>query len=305
MRAGTDILPVYTIDTLPGAAPQQSELMAERFASYLEVHPNLHAAHGHSFYHLVLFTKGGGFHTVDFRRFPVRKGALYFMVPGQVHSWAFEGKTDGYVVNFNEGFFQSLLADNAYLERFRFFSGDINDQIFQLKPAAFSSASALLERAVAELQERAPMYLDSVRLILLEFFILITRETATKAHEPSALQGQALTLQNFRRLLNLHFRELRLPRDYAALLYVTPNYLNALCQDLLQKPAGELIRERVLLEAKRLLVNQHQDVAGIAYALGFKDNSYFSRFFRKYTGLTPEAFRKQELKGQVDRSRII
>lgn len=296
MRAGTDTLPVYNIDSLPGAAPQRSELMAEQFASYLEVHPNLHAAHGHSFYHFVLFSKGGGFHTVDFRRFPVRKGALYFMVPGQVHSWAFEGKTDGYVVNFNEGFFQSLLADNAYLERFRFFSGDIHEQTFQLKPATLIRAAALLERVVTELQEMAPMYLDSARLILLQFFIIVTRETTTGAQGTSALTGQALTLQNFRRLLNLHFRELRLPRDYAALLYVTPNYLNALCQDLLQKPAGELIRERVLLEAKRLLVNQHQDVAGIAYALGFKDNSYFSRFFRKYTGLTPEAFRREQLR---------
>jgi len=296
MRAGSDTLPVYTIDSLPGAAPQQSEVMAERFASYLEVHPNLHAAHGHSFYHLVLFTRGGGFHTVDFRRFPVIKGSLYFMVPGQVHSWAFEGKTDGYVVNFDEGFFQALLADNTYLERFRFFSGDINEQVFQLKPACSNRAAELLERAVTELRERAAMYLDSVRLILLEFFILITRETATGQQASSSLQGQALTLQNFRRLLNLHFRELRLPRDYAALLYVTPNYLNALCQDLLQKPAGELIRERVLLEAKRLLVNQQRDISEIAYALGFKDNSYFSRFFRKYTGLTPEAFRKQEIR---------
>ncbi len=296
MRAGADSLPVYTIASLPGAAPQQSEVMAERFASYLDVHPNLHAAHGHSFYHLVLFTKGGGFHTVDFRRFPVREGALYFMVPGQVHSWAFEGKTDGYVVNFNEGFFQSLLADDAYLDRFRFFSGDIGEQIYQLEPAAFAQAAGLLERAVSELRQAAPMYQDAVRLILLEFFILVTRETSPETEATQALQGQALTLQNFRRLLNRHFRELRLPRDYAALLYVTPNYLNALCRDLLQKPAGELIRERVLLEAKRLLVNQQQDISGIAYALGFKDNSYFSRFFRKYTGMTPEAFRKSEVR---------
>lgn len=294
MKGKAKPLPVYTIDNLPGAAPRQSEVMVERFASYLDVHPNLHAAHGHSFYHLVLFTRGGGFHTVDFKRFPVRKGGLYFMVPGQVHSWAFEGRADGYVVNFNEGFFQSLLADPAYLERFRFFSGDIADQIHQLPTAVLHESIAILERGVRELEDEAPMYEDALRILLLEFFILISRATQSDGGTTGTQQGQALTLHNFRSLLNRHFRELRLPRDYAALLYVTPNYLNALCQDLLQKPAGELIRERVLLEAKRLLVNQQQDIAGIAYALGFKDNSYFSRFFRKYTGLSPEIFRKEQ-----------
>ncbi len=293
VRQDDTSLPVYAIDKLPGTAPQQSEVIVERFADYLKVHPNLHAAHGHSFYHLVLFTSGGGFHTIDFRRFPVQAGALYFMVPGQVHSWAFEGETDGYVVNFNEGFFAALLADAAYLERFRFFSGDIAEQVFQLTTQPQRTAAVLLKQAAAELDHGASMSKDAVRLLLLQFFILVSRETAPDAgFQESAASGQALTLHNFRKLLNAHFRELRLPRDYAALLYVTPNYLNALCQDLLQKPAGELIRERVLLEAKRLLVNRSQDIAGIAYSLGFKDNSYFSRFFRKYTGRSPEDFRK-------------
>lgn len=287
-------LPVYAIDSLPGGPMQGTDVMVERFASYLSVHPNLHAAHGHTFYHLVLFTEGSGSHTIDFRRFPVHRGALYFMVPGQVHSWAFEGETDGYVVNFNESFFHPLLTDPAYLEQFRFFSGEIGDLVLQLPEPDMEQAIRMLERAAAELVQARPLQLDMVRLLLLQFFILATRVAASAPENASPAQGRALTLRNFRKLLNIHFRELRLPKDYAALLYVTPNYLNALCRDLLQKPAGELIRERILLEAKRMLVNQRQDIAGIAYALGFKDNSYFSRFFRKYAGQSPEAFRREQ-----------
>ena len=76
------------------------------------------------------------------------------------------------------------------------------------------------------------------------------------------------------------------------MLHVTPNYLNARCNELLGKPAGAVIRERILLEAKRQLVNRDAGIAGIGYDLGFTDNSYFTKFFRKYTGLTPEAFRR-------------
>lgn len=292
MRAGHP-LPVYTIDNLPGVVPQTGDVIVERFAKYLEVHPNLHAAHGHDFYHLVLFTKGGGRHTIDFRHFPACRGALYFMVPGQVHSWAFEGETDGYVVNFREGYFQSLLADANYLDRFPFFSGDITEQVFQLRPDALENTASILERAAGEAAGDDLLNEDALRLLLLELFILVARETAI-AGNPHSPAGQVVTLRQFRRLLNAHFRELRLPKEYAALLFVTPNYLNALCRNTLQKTAGELIRERVLLEAKRMLVNQHRDISSIAYDLGFTDNSYFSRFFRKYAGCSPETFRKEQ-----------
>jgi AraC family transcriptional activator of pobA len=92
-------------------------------------------------------------------------------------------------------------------------------------------------------------------------------------------------------LVNQHYVEKRLPKEYAAMLYVTPNYLNALCRDLLGKSAGQLIRDRILLEAKRLLVNTDISISEIAYRLNFKDNSYFTKFFKKYSGVTPEDFK--------------
>ena len=76
------------------------------------------------------------------------------------------------------------------------------------------------------------------------------------------------------------------------MLFVTPGHLNALCKELLGIPAGEYIRNRVLLEAKRLLVNFELSVSGVARELNFADSSYFVRFFKKYTGQTPESFRR-------------
>ncbi|WP_291060157.1 MULTISPECIES: helix-turn-helix domain-containing protein [unclassified Empedobacter] len=77
------------------------------------------------------------------------------------------------------------------------------------------------------------------------------------------------------------------------MLYITPNHLNALCKDVLATSAGELIRSRIVLEAKRLLVNKEISVTEIAYLLNFQDASYFVKFFKKYTEFTPEQFRKQ------------
>jgi AraC-like DNA-binding protein len=68
--------------------------------------------------------------------------------------------------------------------------------------------------------------------------------------------------------------------EYAELLYITPNHLNALCKEHLGMQAGEVIRNRIVLEAKRLLVNKNTSISEIAYYLNFADNSYFSKFLK-------------------------
>src|SRR5689334_8811255 len=102
MQKVKNTIPVYDICSISGHNHLNNEIIAESFATYLQVHPNLRAPHGHTFYHVVLFTKGKGFHTVDFEQFPVQAGQIYFMSPGQVHSWNFEGEVDGYIINFSE-----------------------------------------------------------------------------------------------------------------------------------------------------------------------------------------------------------
>jgi AraC family transcriptional regulator, transcriptional activator of pobA len=283
-------IPVYDICTIDQQA--QKNLLIERFGLYLQKHyHNLHLPHRHSFYHLVLFTKGKGTHTIDFEQFAVRPLQIYFMVPGQVHSWHFDGDTDGYIVHFNEELLSGFLLNSHYLERFRFFGGNAADCVCQLPQAIHPQTVALFEAMLAELERGNDQHADMIRLKLLELFIVVERAGTGGNHNHTPQQKHTL-LRSFQRLIERHFRSMRLPREYADLLYVTPNHLNALCQDLVGKTAGDLIRDRVLLEAKRLLTNADMTATQIAYDLHFVDNSYFNRFFKKNTGLTPDEFRK-------------
>ena len=281
------LFPVYDICNIDNSSAQRG-LMIENFSSYLEKHyQQLHKPHRHSFYHLVLFTKGSGTHTIDFVTFPVKPGQIYFMIPGQVHSWHFEGEVDGYIVHFNESLFTTFLRDGQYLEQFSFFSGNSEDGVINLSAGVYTAAVGLFASIIREGQP-----LDLIRLRLLELFITVEQSSTTKTEKNIPLQKLSV-VKNFRQLIDAKFRTLKLPKEYAELLHVTPNYLNALCQDLLGKTAGDLIRDRVTLEAKRLLVNADLTVSEIAYELNFADNSYFTRFFRKHTGVTPEEFRRK------------
>lgn len=285
-------IPVYDICSLGDAASNNHEFLADHFSAYLDkYYPTLHFPHRHSFYHLVLFTAGKGSHTIDFTRFAIKPGQVYFMIPGQVHSWDFKGKMEGYIINFSDNFFKSFLLDQHYLDRFGFLSGVSEEGVCQLPADTQQSLSRLFEQIISyalHLRENT----DLIRVLLLQIFITIENLNQIQDSRSAPRQKQVL-LRNFRRLIDFHYRSLRLPKEYADLLYITPNHLNALCQDLLGKTAGELIRDRVLLEAKRLLTNAKMTVTEIAYDLNFEDNSYFNRFFKKYTGVTPDEFRKQ------------
>ena len=283
-------IPVYDICTIDHRA--QKDLLVEAFAPYLQKHyGHLHRPHRHSFYHLVLFISGQGKHSIDFEQFNVEPFQIYFMIPGQVHSWHFDGGVDGYIVHFSESLFSSFLQDAHYLERFRFFSGVASDGVCQLSGEAQNVAADLFRSMLAEVGSIPVQNMDLIRIKLLELFILVDRNCAKMEARTIPLHKHTL-LRSFQQLVDKHYRDIRLPKEYADLLYVTPNHLNALCQDLLGKSAGDLIRNRTLLEAKRLLTNAEMTITEVAYDLNFKDNSYFNRFFKKAEGVTPDDFRK-------------
>lgn len=216
------------------------------------------------------------------------------MIPGQVHSWNFTGQPSGYVINFSESFLKSFLLNPNYLEKFSFFSGNAVDSVVQLGRPVREKVAALLEQMVAEYKDVATTDADLLRVGLVELFILVQSGLAAKRPASSgAVTQKQQVLGTFRKLLEQHYKSKRLPSEYAAMLYMTPNHLNSLSRDLLGRSAGEVIRDRVLLEAKRLLTNAGMTSTEIAYELNFQDNSYFNRFFKKYEGVTPEGFRKR------------
>jgi AraC family transcriptional activator of pobA len=284
--------PVYDICTLSDF--RQDDIIVSRFAPYLLHHKNLHAAHKHTFYHLVLFTRGAGSHTIDFENFKVTPYQIYFMIPGQVHSWNFEGFTDGYVINFSSAFFNTFLLNPAYAENFSFFSGDLKDAVIEVPQKLQAKIFILFEEIIRESESGETQATDMIRVLILRLFILINRLNTNKGASGPASYNQTV-LKNFQKLIEKNYTRLKLPKDYAELLYITPNHLNAVCKDLLGIQAGEVIRNRTLLEAKRLLTNPQLNITAIASELNFSDNSYFTKFFKKAEGITPEEFRKKIL----------
>ena len=286
------LFPTYDICNLNTEKNSNELFSVDRFRGYVDSNPHLQEVHSHNYYHLVYFTEGSGEHLIDFEKFEAKSGTMYFMKPGQVHQWYFKEKYDGFVVNFFDNFFDWIGINSSILQKFRFLQSIlVKDHVVEISPDLQEKIASYFEEMINENQENNQFSNLKIGFHLMNLFIDIER--SLEAVNVKTNDYQSVLLHNFQSLIEQNFKTKKLPKEYAELLYITPNHLNALCKDVLTTSAGELIRSRIVLEAKRLLVNKEISVTEIAYLLNFQDASYFVKFFKKYTEFTPEQFRKQ------------
>lgn len=108
----------------------------------------------------------------------------------------------------------------------------------------------------------------------------------------ASLSRQEDLMIRFLDLLNENFKSERTVQFYADVLCITSGYLSKVLKEVSGKTANQLIDEAVILEAKLLLNRPTLSIAEIAEELKFSDQSFFGKFFKKHTGLSPTAFRK-------------
>ena len=179
-----------------------------------------------------------------------------------------------------------------YVQQLPYFSGILANSVINLPENLQAEIHEIFERIIEESEMGNKSSLDMIKVLMVQLFILISR-LGFENTNLNVKSNNYSTLRKFLNLIEKNVSILKFPREYAELLYVTPNHLNAICKELLGKSAGGVIRDHVqfVLEAKRLMIHLDLSISEIAYELNFRDNSYFSKFFKKYTGITPEEFR--------------
>jgi AraC-like DNA-binding protein len=135
---------------------------------------------------------------------------------------------------------------------------------------------------------------EMIRILLKQIIIKATRiwKIEHKIDQPARTKELEF-IRKFSQLVELHFKNLHTVADYANLLFVTPKNLNKKITQSGHQSPNEIIKSRIILEAKRLLAHTVLTIRQIGYSLGYEDDAYFIRLFTKQTGLSPQQFRKQ------------
>ena len=247
--------------------------------------------HKHSFFQILYVSRGAGIHYVDFQEWEIEDGTIFFLSPGQVHDLRFTSKNpEGIMINFNEDFFNDFLSQKDFINSLPVFSKS-GKYGFRKVDSCKSELESTIAKILKVIKHDSLYKKQFIQTLVLEIVLMIAMKTKDENPENEIISNNYL-LVKFEKLLEKYFMEAHHPKFYAAHLSVTPNYLNTLCKKLTGKTAGEIIRNRIVLEAKRLLVNSEYTISQIAYELYFEDNSYFTKFFKANTGLTPAEFRK-------------
>ena len=243
-----------------------------------------------SFYDITLVTSGAGEFWIDADRYPLHKNAVLFTCPGQTRRWVADS-LDGLCLFFPDEFLSQHFNDPLFLHRLRFFHEAAGP--FELTVSDKRNAY-LLDRLGAMRQEISQLRYDSPHLLrAIAYEILVTLNRWYAAEYGQQLDtSQMSAVAAFRQQVERHFASCKQVHQYADMLSLTPGHLNHLCRQHIGHTAGEVIRGRVVVEAKRLLLYSDDPVASIAAALGFDDTSYFGRFFRREVGRTPAAYRR-------------
>jgi len=250
--------------------------------------------HRHDCLEIFWITSGSGTVQIDFQKYSFAPNTLCLISPGQIHKWM-ENESDpirGYLLMFSK----DMLADNRVenlnwpaVSLFHLLGENPFYSVSQEQAIFFNHLFLLLEREqTGEFKDREAAIRNYLQLLLIEVGRI--SDVWQQTHREEA--GLRLTKQ-YLVLVEAHFRKATQMSEYAAKLHVTTNHLIESVKKTLGKSAGEVLQERQLLEAKRLLRYSAAPVDEIANQLGYKDPSYFGRIFKKNVGMSPTIFRKQ------------
>lgn len=253
------------------------------------IKPHIHS----NLFQIFLMENGKTFFIGEHVRVELNKPSILTMPENTLHEFRQEKGARGTVISISYALMEELLEHYPRgltdLEKMQLFqqSDDqtVFDQIFALGRAIDDELKK--DRIGKTVNIRSLLGLVLIRILRL-------KQEKFPAQLPSTHDLNYIHFKAFQNNIKQTNSSRKQIREYALELQMTPVHLNRICQSVAGKSALQVVRDYVILEAKRHLSYSSYSIAEIAHLLDFKEPNYFSRFFKKATGMSPKDFRKKE-----------
>jgi AraC family transcriptional regulator, transcriptional activator of pobA len=240
--------------------------------------------HRHEYEELLIITKGEPENMIDFFTEKVKAPVVIYVAQGKVHEFVPDPQTRGWCIRYRNDFIPE--------SNFHFYSSYLDRITFPFDPGACRQQIGILcELILFEYQQKpeaASIYRHLFNALLAKL------EAEGEHHLPVECENKSprqIAFQSFLTILENNFTRDEGVGFYADKMNTSVRNLNILCTKVFGKSVSEIIETRKLIEARRLLLGTEMTVSEVGFSLGYNEKSYFSRVFRKKTGLTPTEFR--------------
>ena len=246
--------------------------------------------HSHSYYQIIWFFEDGGTHCVDFESYEIQKNMFFFIAKDRIHAFDDNLEVQGLLIHFNESFFMHNDVD-VFL-KYHIFNSQENPQYIIDKDTA-ETAHLHTKLIARELSNRTQFgYEDSIRFSLKALLINLERvHQKEQSRQLSFKNHYELQFAKYKELVEENYSKGLSVAEYAQLLYISSKTLNTITKEIVGKSASQIIADRIILQAKRLLKFTSLQIGEIAFKVGFEDPSYFVKYFKRHVGHSPTNYR--------------
>lgn len=247
--------------------------------------------HSHDYYEMIWLIKGSGTLYVDMREYAIENNTVFYLKPNQAHQFIAQAEMEGFVFSFTDSFFKMEEYDFDWECQAKLCKLYAERRTISIAHEIEEDMKEITLKIVKEFQNQYSYSTELLKRYFKIFLIYLARTTEEKQQSTEYSRDTEL-VKGFMALLDKNFKEKKLVAEYAAQLLVTPNYLNRIIKNLTGFSAGHHIRQRIVLEAKRMSRYSAAGMKEIAYNLGFLDTAHFSRFFKAFAGMNFSEFKK-------------
>jgi AraC family transcriptional activator of pobA len=278
-------IPVYSLRQ--NSRDGHSLIEVAHMGKGINLEPGFLIPHRKDYYLFVFVINGSSRHWVDFVPYTLEPNTLYFTTPHQVHLKEELRPSEGMALRFTEEFLR--LEDIRSLMELPIVANPANGHVLRLAPEDVVFCKDLFLRLIDEFAGEGA-WKNRMLAALLQQLLVYTSRLYQEQYREGVVPSPVL--RDFQALVNQRYRELHGAADYAGLLHLSPDHLNEIVRRHSGKTVLTHIHERILVEAKRLLLHTEQSVKEIADQLGFADAAYFNRWFRRMEETTPVLYRE-------------
>ncbi|MDX1957922.1 MAG: helix-turn-helix domain-containing protein [Leptospiraceae bacterium] len=245
-------------------------------------------------YTILLIQSGSGVLKFDLKEINFFSNCILFLAPYQTFLIQPSEKIQGVRIHFISEFYcieknNALISCSGLL-----FNNYYQSNLYRFSPEYFENFFQILKSIDSEIKNKDSMSREMIVCLLKTFLISVLRKQNLETLPTHSTEdNEEFIWSKFKVLLEDKFSDYKSLRNFAFELQTTETRLKSIIKNKSNSTFAKLLRQRILLEAKRKLTLRDDKIYEIAQSLGFEDPFYFSRFFKKFSGLSPENYRQK------------